>query len=384
MATKYQVFVSSTYEDLREERDQVIKAVLEMGHIPVGMEMFSAADEEQWQIIARHIEESDYYVVIIAHRYGSVTDGISYTRKEYEYARSLGIPVLAFIIDDSAEWPADRIDKTDEMRELLADFKNRVREKPVGKWTSARDLYGMVSIALGKAFNTQPRVGWIRASEAAGPEMTAELARLSAENARLRAAMEAAARADEADHDAAMTKLRTELRGVKRSLIYRYPKSDWEAPVERNLSQLFVFLSPTLLSEASISKCAIYLALFLAGEQEKREGGFVAHNLVQDLLADFMVFDLVEPSKKSHSVRDTEEYWVLTDSGRDFLKWARRQGMLSEASEPSEPESKHASADSVEKPPAEKPPAEKPPAEKPTAEKAPAKKAPAKKAPAKR
>ena len=37
MATpaKYQIFISSTYADLQDERDQVIKAVLEMGHIPV-------------------------------------------------------------------------------------------------------------------------------------------------------------------------------------------------------------------------------------------------------------------------------------------------------------------------------------------------------------
>ncbi len=59
MAIKYQVFISSTYEDLKEEREQVIKALLEMAHIPVGMEMFSAADEEQWNIIARQIDEAD-------------------------------------------------------------------------------------------------------------------------------------------------------------------------------------------------------------------------------------------------------------------------------------------------------------------------------------
>ena len=57
--TKYQIFVSSTYEDLKKERDQVIKAILEMGHIPVGMEMFSAADEQQWEIIKKQIEQSD-------------------------------------------------------------------------------------------------------------------------------------------------------------------------------------------------------------------------------------------------------------------------------------------------------------------------------------
>jgi len=47
MSAKYQVFVSSTFQDLSDERELVIKAILEMGHIPVGMEMFSAADEEQ-------------------------------------------------------------------------------------------------------------------------------------------------------------------------------------------------------------------------------------------------------------------------------------------------------------------------------------------------
>jgi hypothetical protein len=56
---KYQIFISSTFEDLVPERDQVIKAVLEMGHIPVGMEMFSAADEQQWEIIKKQIDQSN-------------------------------------------------------------------------------------------------------------------------------------------------------------------------------------------------------------------------------------------------------------------------------------------------------------------------------------
>lgn len=47
MNVKYQIFVSSTYEDLKDERNEVIKACLNMGHIPVGMEMFNAADEKQ-------------------------------------------------------------------------------------------------------------------------------------------------------------------------------------------------------------------------------------------------------------------------------------------------------------------------------------------------
>jgi hypothetical protein len=98
---KYQIFVSSTYEDLKEERDTAIKAILETGNIPVGMEMFSAGDEQQWELIKRQIEDCDYYVVIVAHRYGSMDGNISYTEKEYDFAVEKKIPILGFVIDDA-------------------------------------------------------------------------------------------------------------------------------------------------------------------------------------------------------------------------------------------------------------------------------------------
>lgn len=51
MDKKYQVFISSTYKDLIEEREKVRDVILSMYHFPIGMEMFNAADEEQWEII---------------------------------------------------------------------------------------------------------------------------------------------------------------------------------------------------------------------------------------------------------------------------------------------------------------------------------------------
>lgn len=74
MEKKYQIFVSSTYEDLKKERDKVQKAILSMYQFPVGMEMFSADDSEQWDIIKATIDTSDYYVLIIAHRYGKFVE----------------------------------------------------------------------------------------------------------------------------------------------------------------------------------------------------------------------------------------------------------------------------------------------------------------------
>jgi hypothetical protein len=183
---KYQIFVSSTYEDLKEEREQVIKACLEMGHIPVGMEMFSAADEEQWQIITRQIDESDYYVIIVANRYGSMVDGISYTEKEYDYAISKGVPTLGFVLDAIAGWPSNRSETVEEARPKLEAFKQKVRRKPVNFWSSKEDLHGKCSIALMKTFNTQPRPGWVRSPDTMGHEVAEELSRLSSENNNLR------------------------------------------------------------------------------------------------------------------------------------------------------------------------------------------------------
>ena len=96
---RYQVFLSSTYEDLREERSAAILALLKMDCFPAGMELFPSSDDSVWQIIKKTIEESDYYVLIIAGRYGSISnDGVtSWTEREYDYAQVIGKPTFVFL-----------------------------------------------------------------------------------------------------------------------------------------------------------------------------------------------------------------------------------------------------------------------------------------------
>lgn len=185
MEKKYQVFVSSTYEDLRKEREAVAKAILELGDIPVGMEMFSAADEEQWKLIRRQIDQSDYYVVLIAHRYGSMAGDVSFTEREYDYASQIGVPVLGFIIEPEADWPATNVDRDPEMLRRLELFKQKVRSRMVSFWSTADGLNSKVLAALSKQKNLNPRPGWIRAVNLPGPEVMSELGRLGTEIARL-------------------------------------------------------------------------------------------------------------------------------------------------------------------------------------------------------
>src|ERR1044071_8458243 len=98
MDKRYQVFVSSTYRDLQEERQEVMQALLELDCIPAGMELFPAANEDQWTLIKRVIDDCDYYIVIVAGRYGSLGPaGVSYTEMEYRYAGERGKPIIAFL-----------------------------------------------------------------------------------------------------------------------------------------------------------------------------------------------------------------------------------------------------------------------------------------------
>lgn len=102
MNKKLQIFVSSTYTDLIEERQAAVEAILDAGHIPAGMELFKAG-KSQMKTIQKWIDESDVYMLILGGRYGSIEEesGLSYTELEYRYALSKNMPVFAIILEES-------------------------------------------------------------------------------------------------------------------------------------------------------------------------------------------------------------------------------------------------------------------------------------------
>ena len=99
---KMQVFVSSTYNDLQDERQSAVEAILKAGHIPAGMELFAAGDESQLEVIKQWIEQSDIFMLILGARYGSVEPNSkkSYIQLEYEYAVELNKPLFAAVMSD--------------------------------------------------------------------------------------------------------------------------------------------------------------------------------------------------------------------------------------------------------------------------------------------
>lgn len=342
MNVKYQIFISSTYDDLRDERSQVLKATLEMGHIPVGMEMFSAADEEQWKIITQHIDECDYYVVIVAHRYGSIVDGISYTEKEYDYAISKNIPVLRFIIEDNATWPTDRVDKDFDQKSSLEAFKVKLKQKPVGLWSSASDLHGKFSIALMKQIRSTPRPGWTRATDVVSSDVINELSRLSSENADLRTQLQVALQQAKDDEITERKKIIRMMQKNKTTVTFKYQYEDkWGDETEVTYYQLFHLLAPEMMIEKSIEDIVSYVGQMLLPNKKREPHPKypTSSNRTKIWISDFIALGVFEPSQERHSVTDTKEYWALTDLGREVYTDLKRAMLEEGVSEPTDTES---------------------------------------------
>jgi len=203
MEKKYQIFVSSTYTDLIAARNKVIEAILSMYHLPVGMEMFSADNIEQWEVIKETIIDCDYYILIIGHRYGSLTrEGISFTEKEFDFAVEQKIPIMAFIRKrDVATLPDERDDGPIKIKKLNNFIEKAKSDRMCEFWSDYEELAKKISIALTKIIKRTPRIGWVKADKAISHAVTEELARLSSEN----------------------NLLRNELDEVKKSIVIRKP-----------------------------------------------------------------------------------------------------------------------------------------------------------------
>lgn len=169
MNKKLQVFVSSTYTDLIEERQAAVEAILDAGHIPAGMELFKAGNESQLQTIYKWIDESDIYMLILGGRYGSLESksGKSYTQLEYEYALSKDIPVFAVVISKSyltKKINSMGYDKVTEQNhpDKYKSFKEFVMSKIIREVNDSKDIQIAIHSTLNKFLNEYELTGWIR------------------------------------------------------------------------------------------------------------------------------------------------------------------------------------------------------------------------------
>jgi hypothetical protein len=166
---KYQVFISSTYVDLKDARKAVSEALLRAECFPAGMELFPSTDQEQFEFIKKIIDASDYYLIILAGRYGSINPetGLSYTEMEYDYAVSTGKPVIRLLHSNPlAGLDAKNIESSNMGKAKLLNFREKLSTgKLMRQWDSVDDLRFEVVMALQAAIRWNPCAGWTRGGQ---------------------------------------------------------------------------------------------------------------------------------------------------------------------------------------------------------------------------
>jgi hypothetical protein len=171
MNKKLQVFISSTFIDLKEERQAAVEAILSAGHIPAGMELFNAGNDSQLITIKKWIDESDVYMLILGGRYGSIdpVQQLSYTEIEYRYALQKEMPVFAVFITDKALDAKLAILKKDAFEgtepKKLKEFKELVLSKICRPFDDLKDIKIAVHETLNKFSREYKLSGWISGAD---------------------------------------------------------------------------------------------------------------------------------------------------------------------------------------------------------------------------
>lgn len=183
----FQIFITSTDADLKDERQAVSNTLAKAGYMPAGMESFPVTDQQQLDYIKRIIDRSDYYIMIVGRRYGSLSgDELTFTENAFEYTQSKGIPILAFL-PESPGVIACGTESEAPLKERLDAFKARLKTgRIVESWSNENDLCMKVVMAVATAVNLKPGIGWIRGDQAINPKLLQELEKLRIENTDLR------------------------------------------------------------------------------------------------------------------------------------------------------------------------------------------------------
>ncbi len=253
MEKRYQVFVSSTYTDLLEARQEVMQALLESDCIPAGMELFPAADDDQWTLIKRVIDDCDYCIVILAGRYGSVGfEEKSFTQLEYEYAISRKKPVIAFLHKEPGKLPADHTEKDPAQAKKLEDFRKLAKKKMVRYWTTPADLGAVVGRSLAKLIKSHPATGWVKADSLPYQEATQEIQKLRGQVAELQRALKTA-RTTAPKETAPLAQGEDQFEIKYTFLAYDsgiYHGARYSASYSASWSQIFLRISPLMINGA--------------------------------------------------------------------------------------------------------------------------------------
>lgn len=336
---KYQVFVSSTYEDLQRERQEVMHVLLELDCIPSGMELFPAADEDQWSLIRGVIDDCDYYIVIIAGRYGSIgSDVLSYTEMEYRYAAEQGKPIVSFLHGAPNMLPAQHVEETDEGKSKLERFRKFVQKKMCKEWTTAHELGSVVARSLNQLRKAHPGIGWVRGDQVPSDHVTTEILRLRDEVERLeRELAKTRTHAPPGTEGLSQGDDLFDIRYTMR-LTTNLPFADvqLEDSIKLSWNDIFHTISPLLIREATESSILVAVndrvrpkardRMSHSDEYSGHEIGSLdtSRDCFRTIIVQLRALGLIETSTdRARSVKDRATYWRLTPYGDTVMNRLR-------------------------------------------------------------
>lgn len=328
----YQVFVSSTFEDLQEERKEVMQALLELDCMPAGMELFPASNDDQWTLIKRVIDACDYYLLIIGGRYGSTNEeGISYTQMEFEYALETGKPIISFLPKNPGDIPSGKCEKDPEKQKKLEEFKTLAQKKLVKYWDSPEQLGSIVSRSMIKLIKDFPAEGWVRAGSEVDEHSVKEISRLQKENNELKDRLQAiATEAPRGTEQFAQgydeVEVSFSFKAVEAITAKRYSCT---CSLLFTWNELFECMAPGMIDECTENVLAIAMNNLIVKNKDRilEEPVFSNMEELSEIKISKESFNLIKvqlralgliclsSKKKNRSTKDNHTYWTLTPYG---------------------------------------------------------------------
>lgn len=327
MDKRYQVFISSTYADLKEERAKVMQTIMSLNCIPAGMELFPASNDEQFDFIKRVIDDCDYYILIVGGRYGSLSkDGISYTEKEFDYAKQKGIPILAFLHSDLESIPLGKSEKDPSKREMLNNFRDKASTGRLIKfWKTPEELIGQVATSLSVTIMQCPAIGWVRSNLQSTVESLKQENELRKELAGLKGYV--AKLEKEINDNNALKALATLDDVVKIRFNHNYWSStircDISKPYETKLSwgELFESIAPRLMDYPNEERAKIIIGEVLGEKTGGISGGVIKVNKedFDTIKIQFIALGLISVTYLKTVNGGMALFWQLTDKGNSLM-----------------------------------------------------------------
>ncbi|MDR0555115.1 MAG: DUF4062 domain-containing protein [Treponema sp.] len=315
MAQKYLIFISSSTEDLKTERAALSRIIWGLGNIPVVMDGFDRKDPVDEQIVKKHIADCDYFVSLVAHKYGLLADGSSKIADEYAQALKANVPVIALIIGEKARWKESRMERDEEVIKALSAFKEKLCSHPHAFWTNAQELENNARELILHEMFLNPRQGWSPGGSSVHPQVVNELGRLIGENEKLKRSVLSENRDPNQWHD--KIKHTLEMLAVnKESLSFYYVAgTNWENTIKCRYLRIFKLLAPELYTGKTTADLSRFLGSILNPDLSRtvRKDYPIPSNTIKKIMVDLNLLKLVRFSGEGGG-----EVWELTEYGKEL------------------------------------------------------------------